>query len=62
MFGIIQPEEPAIPFKKIFSWKTFITMHPFERPLMRRDRFAVYGWRYSVRVFWRDAEALTAPE
>ena len=55
MFGVIQPEEPVIPFKKIFNWKAFITTRPFERPLMRRDRFAVYGWRYSVRVLWRDA-------
>ena len=55
LYGIIQPEEPVIPFKKIFNWKTFITSRPFERPLMRRDRFAMYGWRYSVRVLWRDA-------
>jgi len=55
LYGIIQPEEPVIPFKKIFNWKTFITSRPFERPLMRRDWFAMYGWRYSVRVLWRDA-------
>ena len=55
LFGVIQPEEPVIPFKKVLNWKTFITLRPFERPLMRRDRFAMYGWRYSVRVLWRDA-------
>lgn len=55
LYGVIQPEEPVIPFKKVFNWKTFITLRPFERPLMRRDRFAMYGWRYSVRVLWRDA-------
>lgn len=53
MFGIIQPEEGVIPFRKVFNWKAMVTARPFERPLMRRDRFGVYGWRYAVRVFWR---------
>lgn len=53
MFGVVQPEEPTIPFRKVRNWKTLISTHPLERPLMRRDRFVTYGWRYSVRVFWR---------
>ena len=56
MFGIVQPKAPAIPFKKIFNWKTQITMRPFQRLLTRRDWFATYGWRYSVRVFWREMQ------
>ena len=56
MFGVVQPEESAIPFRKIRNWKAMITMRPFERPLMRRDWFAVYGWRYAVRVYWRQTE------
>jgi len=55
MFGIVQPEKPAVPFRKVHNWKTLITTRPLERPLMRRDYFATYGWRYSVRVFWRAA-------
>ena len=53
MFGIVQPEEGVIPFRKVFNWKAMITAKPFERPMMRRDRFGVYGWRYAVRVFWK---------
>ena len=56
MYGLIQPEEPAVPFKKILNWKAMLTLQPFERPLMRRDHFTVYGWRYSMRVFWRYLE------
>lgn len=53
MFGVVQPEEPTIPFRKVLNWQTLISTRPLERPLMRKDRFVVYGWRYSVRVFWR---------
>ncbi len=55
LFGIIQPEEGAVPFKKVRNWHTLITARPFTRPLMRRDLFSMYGWRYAVRVFWRKA-------
>ena len=55
MYGLLQPEEPVVPFTKVRNWKAMLTLRPFERPLMRRDRFSVYGWRYSVKVFWRDA-------
>ena len=56
MYGIIQPKEPAIPFKKVYNWKAQITVRPFQRPLTRRDRFATYGWRYSARVLWRETQ------
>ncbi|MBT4504532.1 MAG: hypothetical protein HOC74_42800, partial [Gemmatimonadetes bacterium] len=53
MFGIVMPKEESVPFKKVTSWKTLITTRPLERLRMRRDGFVTYGWRYSVRVFWR---------
>lgn len=55
LFGLIQPEEGAIPFRKVFNWHTLITVKPFTRPLMQRELFSMYGWRYAVRVFWRKA-------
>ena len=54
MYGIFQPEVGPVPFRKIQSWKTLISAGPFQRPFTSRDRFAVYGWRYAVRVFWRE--------
>jgi hypothetical protein len=56
MFGIVMPKEESVPFKKVTSWKTMITTRPLERLRMRRDSFVTYGWRYSVRVFWRPSE------
>ena len=56
MFGIVQPGQAAIPFKKVHNWKTLITTRPLERPLMRRESFVMYGGRYSVRLFWRPGE------
>ena len=56
MIGFVQPAEATVPFRKVNGWKTLIAGRPLERPLMRRDRFAMYGWRYSLRVFWRVAE------
>ena len=53
MMGIYQPEEGAVPFKKIRNWKTLIRPRSFERPFTERDAFVTYGWRYSYRVFWR---------
>jgi hypothetical protein len=50
MFGIVQPEAPAIPFKKVINWRTLITAREFQRPIMRRDRFTMYGWRFAARV------------
>jgi hypothetical protein len=55
-FGIIQPEEGVVPFRRVRNWKTMITTKSLERPFMHRDRFSVYGWRYAVRVFWRQGE------
>ena len=52
-FGIYQPEEGTIPFRKIRNWKTMIAAGSFERPFTSRDRFATYGWRYAVRVYYR---------
>jgi hypothetical protein len=52
----LTPAEATVPFRKVIGWKTLIAARPLERPLMRRDRFAMYGWRYSLRVFWRVAE------
>lgn len=60
MFGLVVPEEESIPFAVVPNWKTLITTHALERPLMRRDHFATYGWRYSVRVFWRRPPAEAA--
>lgn len=52
-FGIYQPEEGVVPFRKVKNWKAMITAQPFRRPFMPRDLFSVYGWRYAVRVYWR---------
>jgi len=52
-FGIYQPEEGVIPFRKIRNWKTMIAAGSFERPFTDRNRFATYGWRYAVRVYYR---------
>ena len=56
MMGLVQPQESAIPFRNLRGYKTLITARPFQRPLMRRDAFAMYGWRYALRVFWRQKE------
>ena len=56
MFGLVQPVEATVPFKSVIGWQTLIASRPLERPLIRRVHFAMYGWRYSVRVFWRVAE------
>ncbi len=56
MYGLFQPEGPVVPFRKIRNWKSMLTVKSFERPLMRRDWFAVYGWRFAMKVFWRDAQ------
>ena len=56
MYGLLQPEGPVVPFRKIRNWKSMLTIRPFERPLMRRDGFSVYGWRFALKVFWRDAQ------
>ena len=56
MVGLVQPAEATVPFRKIIGWKTLISASPLERPLITRDRFAMYGWRYSLRVLWRIAE------
>ena len=53
MFGVFQAEAPAIPFKKVLNWKTLLTASEFQRPMMRRDRFTMYGWRFAARVLWR---------
>ncbi|MBI2502716.1 MAG: hypothetical protein HYW07_05730 [Candidatus Latescibacteria bacterium] len=57
LYGIYQPEAGAIPFKKVHNWKTLITIKPLVRPWMKRELFAMYGWRYALRVFWRKAPA-----
>ena len=56
LIGLVQPQGPTIPFRKLTGYKTLITARPFQRPLMRRDAFAMYGWRYALRVFWRQKE------
>ncbi len=53
MMGLVQPQGGVIPFRKLTGYKTLITARPFQRPLMRRDAFAMYGWRYALRIFWR---------
>ena len=53
MMGIVQPKGGTIPFSKIKGYRTFITAKELERPFMKRDVFAMYGWRYAMRVFWR---------
>ena len=53
MLGFVQPAEATVPFRNVKGWKTLISASPLERPLIRRDKFAMYGWRYSLRVLWR---------
>ncbi len=53
MFGVVQAEAPAIPFSKVLNWRTLLTATEFQRPMMRRDRFTMYGWRFAARVLWR---------
>ena len=53
MMGLVQTKGGTIPFRKIRGYRTFIADRELERPFMRRDVFAVYGWRYNMRVFWR---------
>jgi len=55
LFGLYMPEKGAIPFRKVRNWKTLISTGPFQRPYIHRSKFAMYGWRYGVRVFWRNA-------
>ena len=49
------PGEGTIPFRKVRNWKMLISQQPLERPFIDRKPFAMYGWRYGVRVFWRRA-------
>ena len=53
MMGLVQPKNGVVPFRVLTGYKTLITSRGFERPFMRRDFFAMYGWRYAMRVFWR---------
>lgn len=53
MMGLVQPKDAVVPFRVLKGYKTLITARGFERPFMRRDTFAMYGWRYAMRVFWR---------
>lgn len=53
LFGIYMPEKGSIPFRKVRNWKALISARPFERPYIDRAPFAMFGWRYSTRVFWR---------
>ena len=53
MMGMVQPQGGTVPFRKIRGYQTFITAQELERPFMKRDDFAMYGWRYAMRVFWR---------
>ena len=53
MYGIVMPEEETLAFRVVRNWKAMITTRPLTRPLMPRDSFATYGWRYPVRVFFR---------
>ncbi len=53
MFGVVQADAPAIPFKTVLNWRTLLTATEFQRPMMRRDRSTMYGWRFAARVLWR---------
>lgn len=53
MMGLVQPKNAVVPFRILKGYKTLITARDFERPYMRRDAFAMYGWRYAMRIFWR---------
>lgn len=55
LFGIYMPEKAAIPFRQVQNWKALISAQPFDRPYIDRSPFAMYGWRYGVRVFWRQS-------
>ncbi len=58
MMGLVQPQNAVVPFRVLNGYKTLITARSFERPFMRRDAFAMYGWRYAMRVFWRVGNTL----
>lgn len=47
MMGLYQPEAGPVSFRKIRNYKTLISSQPYQRPFTSRDRFAMYGWRYS---------------
>lgn len=53
LLGLYMPEEGAVPFRKVHNWKTLISAQPLTRPFIDRPPFAMYGWRYSFRAFWR---------
>jgi hypothetical protein len=56
MYGIHMPGAEAVPFSPTRNWKAMITTGGLQRPFMPRDAFAMYGWKYAVRVFWRSRE------
>jgi len=55
-YGLYMPAGEAVPFSVVHNWKALITSRGLLRPFMERDDFAMYGWRYSVRVFWRSEQ------
>ena len=54
MIGIYQPEAGPVSFKVVRNYKTLISDKAYQRPFTNRDHFSMYGWRYSIRVFWRE--------
>ena len=61
LFGLYMPEEAPIPFRLVRNWQTLITQSPLQRPFIDRTPFAMYGWRYGVRVYWRKAPPEAGP-
>ncbi len=53
LYGLHMPAAEAVPFKEVMNWQTLITTRGLSRPFMPRDHFAMYGWRFSARVFYR---------
>ena len=60
-YGLHMPAGECVPFSNVLDWKALITTKGLQRPFMDRDAFAMYGWRYSIRVFWRPAKETESP-
>lgn len=53
LFGFYMPEGGVLPFRRVRNWKMLISQRPLPRPFIDRATFAMYGWRYGLRVYWR---------
>lgn len=53
LLAFYMPDKGTIGYRKVRNWKTLITTEPLERPFISRAPFAMYGWRFGIRAFWR---------